>query len=128
MTTADTCLGCPGCFALAEELGDDQELLAFYRVKLLTRGWAGGSASDAERAYILAHSTWAQAQSERMRARHAAASENPKSGAEDARNGQTGSRSHPSELGGSHLGVLSATPIGATASGSAGTARTALGL
>ena len=57
---------CPACTALAERYRNDPGLLAFYRKKLLIRGWAGRT-DDVERAYILAHAEWAQKQSERAR-------------------------------------------------------------
>ena len=50
---------CLACTALANRYEGDPALLAFYRKKLLVRGWAGDT--DAiEKAYINAHATWIQ--------------------------------------------------------------------
>jgi hypothetical protein len=56
---------CPACTALAAEYEGDPKLLAFYRKKLLIRGWAGRT-SPTEKAYILAHATWARLAAERL--------------------------------------------------------------
>jgi len=50
---------CPACTALAERYRNDPQLLAFYRKKLLVKGWAGRT-DKVEEAYILAHAPWAQ--------------------------------------------------------------------
>lgn len=50
---------CPACSALAERYRNDPALLAFYRKKLLVKGWAGRT-DPIEKAYILAHAPWAQ--------------------------------------------------------------------
>lgn len=57
--SSDTC-NCDACQALAAEYQSDPQLLVFYHRKLLVRGWAGLK-SPTERAYILAHASWAQA-------------------------------------------------------------------
>jgi hypothetical protein len=51
---------CDACRALAERYQSDPRLLAFYRRRLLVRGWAGQK-DEVERAYILAHAPYAQA-------------------------------------------------------------------
>ena len=50
---------CDACKALAAEYDTDPQLLRHYRNKLLVKGWAGRT-SPTEKAYILAHSPWAQ--------------------------------------------------------------------
>ncbi len=57
---------CPACSALADRYRNDPQLLAFYRKKLLVRGWAGRT-DEVEKAYILAHAPWAQANVEKLR-------------------------------------------------------------
>lgn len=51
---------CAACNALALEYATDPGLLAFYRKRLLVRGWAGRK-TPTEKAYILAHAPFAQA-------------------------------------------------------------------
>lgn len=46
--------GCAGCAALRAEVGTDPDLHAFYRSKLLIRGWSGTN-TPAEKAYQRAH-------------------------------------------------------------------------
>jgi hypothetical protein len=48
---------CRACLDLAQELSGDPELLEFYRINLLKRGWAG-KATPTEKAYIHAHADW----------------------------------------------------------------------
>ena len=50
--------GCDGCDALRAEHGSDPTLLMFYASNLLKKGW-GGKLSDGERAYVRAHTAWA---------------------------------------------------------------------
>ena len=54
---------CDGCQALAARYKDDPKPLAFYRRKLLQRGWAG-NLDDVERGYLAAHASWYKAQQE----------------------------------------------------------------
>ena len=67
---------CPACMALAERYRNDPKLLDFYRKRLLVRGWAGRP-DDVERAYILAHAPWAQANVEKLRKAHSHVSNVP---------------------------------------------------
>ena len=59
-TAAQTECTCQACRDLARRYSKDSDLLAYYRKKLLTRGWAG-RLDPVERAYVFAHAAWAQA-------------------------------------------------------------------
>ena len=59
-----TC-GCDGCAGLAKRYKGDPDLLAFYRRRLLQKGWTGNT-DDVEAAYMLAHAPWYKALVERM--------------------------------------------------------------
>ena len=78
-TPVDGCT-CQACSALAARYDSatkgglyghpqvaDPGLLAFYRRRLLVRGWAGHT-DAVEKAYILAHAEWARGSAERGRA------------------------------------------------------------
>lgn len=58
LPAATTCR-CAGCEGLAARYGSDPDLLSFYKMGLLHRGW-GGSTDDVERAYQVAHAGWAK--------------------------------------------------------------------
>ena len=57
---------CAGCAGLARRYPTDPELLAFYRTKLLQKGWAGQT-DDVEKAYMSAHAGWYRDMQERGR-------------------------------------------------------------
>ena len=57
---------CAACAGLARRYKSDPALLAFYRRRLLQKGWVG-TADDVEKAYMLAHSPWYKALVERGR-------------------------------------------------------------
>ena len=57
---------CAGCTGLAKRYKSDPDLLAFYRRKLLQKGWAGQT-DDVEKAYMLAHAPWYKGLVERGR-------------------------------------------------------------
>lgn len=61
---------CDACEALNTRYASDPDLLAFYRRRLLVRGWAG-DADAVEKAYSQAHAEWARGAAERGRARFA---------------------------------------------------------
>jgi hypothetical protein len=60
---AATVCRCAGCEGLGKRYGSDPDLLAFYRKRLLQRGWAGAT-DDIEKAYQVAHAPWAKAAQE----------------------------------------------------------------
>lgn len=85
-----TACDCRACGELVEECGD--ELLNFYRRKLLIRGWAGVM-SQAERTYVRAHRSeasrkQAEASARRLRNRHAEAAKLYRQTAEEAADGE----------------------------------------
>ena len=57
---------CDGCAGLARRYKNDPKLLAFYRTKLLQKGWAGQT-DDVEKAYMTAHAGWYRDMQERGR-------------------------------------------------------------
>jgi hypothetical protein len=54
----DSCQ-CAGCAGLAKRYKSDPDLLAFYRRRLLQKGWAG-TTDEVERAYQQSHAPWAR--------------------------------------------------------------------
>lgn len=56
----DATCTCDVCTALAAQYESDPGLTWLYRKKLVIRGWAGKT-TPTEKAYILAHAPWAQA-------------------------------------------------------------------
>jgi hypothetical protein len=59
---------CAGCAGLARRYKGDPDLLAFYRRRLLQKGWAG-NIDDVEAAYMFAHAPWYKGAVERGRER-----------------------------------------------------------
>lgn len=61
--TVETCL-CQGCVGLRRRYKSDPQLLGFYYVQLLKRGWAGAT-DDVEKAYMASQATWYRSMQER---------------------------------------------------------------
>ena len=68
MITTEWQCDCSACQALANRYESDPLLLAFYRARLLVKGWKGQK-DRVEKAYILAHASWAQEAASHIRGR-----------------------------------------------------------